>query len=221
MLFRSAPQLSAKLIVPGPSGAGKWAKVEVEVKNNGKSPLYRLRGELGSSNPRFDYQEVLFGLLKPGETAKRTIEVKIPAGLSARTDTLKMRFYSHTQDLNVTAAGQIALAGSPQPRLHLAMTFSDSRGNDGLLSAQETGTFRVRVTNVGDGPTGDANLVLKNLTGDEVQLVTTRAELRNLAPGQKRDVTFQVKALAESGEQPWRFQLELKEIGRASWRERV
>ena len=206
-----APQLGAKLTVPGPSGAGKWAKVEVEVKNNGKTPLYRLRGELGSSNPRFDYQEVLFGLLKPGETAKRTIEVKIPAGLSARTDTLKMRFFSHTQELNVTAAGTIALAGSPQPRLHLAMNFSDSRGNDGLLSAQETGTFRVRVTNVGDGPTGDANLVLKNLTGDEVQLVTTRAELRNLAPGQKRDVTFQVKALAESGEQPWRFQLELKD----------
>lgn len=206
-----APQLTAKLTVPGPTGAGKWAKLEVEVKNTGKHPIHRLRGELGSSNPRFDYQEVLFGLVKPGETAKRTIEVKIPNGLSARTDTLKMKFFSHTQELATTADGQIAIAGSPMPRLQLALAFADSRGNDGLLSPQETGTFRVRVTNVGDGPTGDANLVLKNLTGEEVQLISARADLRDLAPGKTREFTFQVKALAESGEQPWRFQVELKD----------
>jgi len=71
--------------------------------------------------------------------------------------------------------------------------------------------FRIRVKNVGDGPTGDANLVLKNLTGEEVQLLSTRADLRNLAPGQKRDFTFQIKANAEAGEQPWKFVVEIKD----------
>ncbi|MBU1069154.1 PDZ domain-containing protein [Myxococcota bacterium] len=205
------PSLTAKLTVPGPTAAGKWAKVEVEVKNTGKTPIHRIRGELGSSNPRFDYQEVLFGVLKPGETGKRTIEVKIPAGLSGRTDTLNMHFFSHLQDLKVSAAGTIAIAGSLQPRLHLSLSFSDAKDSDGLLTAQETGVFRIRVKNVGDGPTGDANLVLKNLTGEEVQLLSTRADLRNLAPGQKRDFTFQIKANAEAGEQPWKFVVEIKD----------
>jgi carboxyl-terminal processing protease len=205
------PSLSAKLTVPGPTAAGKWAKVEVEVKNTGKQPIHRLRGELGSSNPRFDYQEVLFGVLKPGETARRTIEVKIPAGLSGRTDTLNLRLFSHLSDLKVTAAGTLVIAGSPQPRLQLALAFSDSKNADGLLETQETGVFRVSVMNVGDGPTGDANLVLKNLTGEEAQLISTRADLRSLAPGQKRDFTFQIKALAEAGEQPWKFIVEIKD----------
>ena len=206
-----SPALGAKLTVSGPTSAGRWAKVEVEVKNNGKTPIHRLRGEMVSSNPRFDYQEVLFGVLKPGETMKRAIEVKIPNGLSGRVDTLNMRFFSHTQDLKVSAAGQIGIAGSPQPRLQVALSFSDAKDSDGLLAAQETGVFRIRVTNVGDGPTGDATLMLKNLTGEEVQLLSTRADLRNLAPGQKRDLSFQIKANSEAGELPWRFVVEIKD----------
>ncbi len=209
------PKLEATLKVSGPAHAGRSATVEVEVRNTGKNPVYRLRGQMISSNPRMDYQEVLFGLIKPGETMRRTMEMRIPSGISSRTDTLRLQLYSHMQDLGTAATGQIAITGSPQPRLELAMRFADSGGKqmevDGVLEAGETGVFHVIVTNAGDGPTGDANLVLKNMTGEEVQLISTRGDLRNLAPGQKREFAFEIKAQQESGEPEWRFVLEARD----------
>lgn len=203
--------LEASLTVTDNGRTSGWAKIEITIKNKGNSPVHRLRGELSSTNPRFDFQEVLFGLVKPGETVKRTMEVKIPAGLSTRTDSLELRLFSHMRDLNTTASTLITTGKMAMARLQVAAAFADTDG-DGVLAPGENGTFRVRVKNIGDGPTFDANVVLKNLTEEnEVQLNASRSDLRALAPGEAREISFQVKANTQTGTQPWKFRLEIRD----------
>ncbi len=203
--------LEARLTVVDNGRTTGWAKVDAEVKNTGKTPVHRLRGEIHSTNSRFDFQEVLFGILKPGETVKRTVEVKVPAGLSARTDRLELILFSHLQELGVKTSTLISTGKTATARLQVAAAFADKDG-DGILAPGETGTFRIRVKNVGDGPTYDANVVLKNLTDEnEVQLAASRADLRNLAPGETREIAFHVKANTNTGSQPWKFRLEIRD----------
>ena len=204
-------KLEASMNVIDNGQSSGWAKIAIEVTNKGQQPVYRLRGELSSTNVRFDYQEVLFGYVKPGDTVKRMVEVKIPAGLSTRTDTLELHLFSHTHDLGVKTQTVITTGNTTLARLQVAMKFQDENG-DGVLAPGETGTFRVRVKNVGDGPTYDANVVLKNLTEeDEVHIYASRADLRALLPGKTREIAFSVKANTQTGTQPWKFRLEIRD----------
>src|SRR5690606_22693492 len=50
--------------------------------------------------------------------------------------------------------------------------------------------LQVSVKNTGQGPTREATVLLRNATGDGVTLEKSRFELKNLAPGQQKELEF-------------------------------
>lgn len=177
-------------------------------KNTGKSPLYRVRAVASSTNPRLNFQELLFGYVRPGKQVTKRFAVKIPKGVSARSDNITFKFYSALKPLPVAARGKVVIKGSRLPQLALSYAFHDTRNSDGMLEPGEVGEFHVTVKNVGDGPTGEAKVMLKNLTGSEVSIEKSRADISNLKPGASISAVFKVRALRLSGDKFWKFKLE-------------
>jgi carboxyl-terminal processing protease len=188
-----------------------WAKVSVIVKNTGKNPVYRLHGVVKSSNPRFNFQEILIGSLNPGKTIKKIIEVRVPKGIASRSDKIKIQLFSDDKKIKGNASSKINIIRNKLPRLSMKYYFQDTTNHNGIMEKGEIGEFRINVKNVGKTATGDAKVVLKNLTGLEVEMIKTKFNIKNLAPGKEKSFTFKIKALKESGDQPWEFRLIVKD----------
>ncbi|MGM0596815.1 MAG: MXAN_5808 family serine peptidase [Myxococcota bacterium] len=187
--------------------AGDWLKVRIRVSNQGKSPVYRLRAVLHSTNPRLDNHEVIFGKLAPSSSLIRKTMVKVPQGVSSRTDTLKVNLWSHLEKIKGSTSTRLKIKGNPDPRINLNYRFIDKIKQDGILEKDEIGKFIVKVKNVGKGATGEARMTLKNLTGHQLDFIKSRAILSNLKPGQSRKVVFKIKAKELTGPKLWDLKL--------------
>jgi carboxyl-terminal processing protease len=187
--------------------AGDWLKVKVKVTNQGKFPVYRLRAVLHSTNPRLDNYEIIFGKLKPSSSLTHKTMVKIPQGVSARVDALKVNLWSHLAKIKGSASSRLKIKGNQDPRINLNYRFIDDINQDGVLEKGETGKFIVKVKNVGKGETGEARMTLKNLTGNQIDFIKSRAILSNLKPGKTRKVVFKIKARKLTGPKLWDLKL--------------
>ncbi|MBU1240094.1 PDZ domain-containing protein [Myxococcota bacterium] len=191
--------------------SNSWATMNLSFKNTGKTPVYRVRAVAKSTNPRIDFQEVLFGMVKPGQKLTRSVSVKIPKGVSAREDNVQFTFFSDRKPLGLVSRGHVTIVGSKLPKLTLTYRFSDTVRGDAMLEPGETGLFHVTIKNEGDGPTGEAKVLLKNLAGTQVEMVKSRFDISSLKPGASRNMTFKVRALRISGDLFWKFKLETKD----------
>ncbi|MBN2724201.1 MAG: PDZ domain-containing protein [Deltaproteobacteria bacterium] len=191
--------------------SSSWAKLQLTVKNTGKTPVHRLRAVIKSSNPRLNFQEVLFGMLAPGRESKKFIEVKIPRGVSQRTDYADAFFYTGHKKLSQKATAYLTINKAKNPVMNLSYHFKDLKNSDGKLEENETGEFHISIKNNGDGKCGESSLVLKNLTGSQVKMMNTRADLSDLAPGKTKNVVFRIKALKTSKDKNFQFKLVYKD----------
>ncbi|MFO0755734.1 MAG: MXAN_5808 family serine peptidase [Byssovorax sp.] len=67
----AAKDLEIKIETDRPNNevtAGEPMELKVTVKNNGKNPVYRLRGMTDSDNPYFDAKELIFGKIAAGQS---------------------------------------------------------------------------------------------------------------------------------------------------------
>ncbi|MBU1220483.1 PDZ domain-containing protein [Myxococcota bacterium] len=191
--------------------AGSWAKLELKVKNTGKQPAFRIRSELHSSNPRINFQEVLFGKIDAGKEVKKIVEVKIPDGVSSRMDYVKADFFSDVQKLKFKSDSTITVKGANNPSISMSYYFKDTIGDDGKLEENETGEFHVILKNTGKGKCGESSLILKNFTGPQVEMINTKSDLSKLGAGQTREIVFRVKAIKTSADEYFQFKLKYKD----------
>jgi carboxyl-terminal processing protease len=191
--------------------AGTWAKMEVSFKNLSETTVYHVRAVSKSSNPRLNFQELLFGKIKPNQTVKRKFEIKIPRGVSSRSDNVAFEFFSGTKKLKAKASGKLVVKGAKLPKINLKYRFVDTLKRDGILEVGEIGELRVIVKNDGKGSTGEAQVILKNLTGSQVEMVNTKVDISNLKPGKSKKFVFKIKSLNNIGDLYWKFKLVVKD----------
>jgi carboxyl-terminal processing protease len=196
--------------------AGQPMELRVTVKNNGKQPVFRLRGTTESDNPYFGSKELIFGKIAPGQakTAKAPLgwcevegrkfgstkprkgnekrSCKIPMDALARSDGLKVKFEAAGESEPAPVEIRPTVRALDRPLFQYAYQIADDRrGNgDGLLQKGEQVSMYLTVKNVGKGQSYETLANISNLSGDGLLLHAGRFDISNMKPGDVRKVVF-------------------------------
>ncbi len=178
----STPKLTLQAVEQKPAQAGESLTLTVEAKNEGKEPLYRVRGNTTATLGYFADREFLFGKIAPGEVKRFTVEVKMPKELQGRDDVVRV---SVVDDHKALAALDVPVrtVGLERPRFSYSLFVDDSNGKDtkgngdGLLQLGESVALVVGIKNDGAGAAEEPTALLKNLGGSEVFIETGRQRL--------------------------------------------
>ncbi len=196
--------------------AGEPMELRVTVKNNGKSPVYRLRGLTESDYPYFDHKELIFGKIAPGQTktakapfgwcdwegrkigsskphnpnAKRIC--KVPMDALSRSDGVKVKFDAAGGDEPAGVEVRTTVRALERPLFQYAYQIADDRqGNgDGKIQRGEQATMYLTVKNAGKGRSFDTQANIGNLSGDGLLLHAGRFDISNMQPGDVRKLAF-------------------------------
>ncbi len=196
--------------------ANESIRLEVEVKNNGSEPVYRLRATTKSDNPYFDQKELVFGKIEPGESKTATTPLswceiegrkvgstkpkakdakricKIPMDARSRSDGVMLHFDAAGGHTPPSAQIRPTIVALDRPLFQYSYQIADDiRGNgDGLVQRDEGVTMYLTVKNVGKGRSFETQANLANRSGDGVLLRKGRFDISNMMPGDVRRVAF-------------------------------
>lgn len=197
--------------------AGGAMTLRATVKNNGKSPVYRLHAVTESDNPYFDGKELIFGKIEPGKSktasaplgwcdiegrrpgstavlpkdAKRICT--IPKDAPSRADGIRLKFDSARHIELPQAELRTTINQLPRPSFAYAYQVADNgpqANGDGRIQRGEHVTMYLTVKNIGKGRSFETQANLRNLSGDGVSLQAGRFDISNMAPGDVRSVAF-------------------------------
>jgi carboxyl-terminal processing protease len=215
----SAKDLEVKIETDRPNSevaAGEQMELRVTVKNNGKNPVYRLRGMTDSDNPYFDQKELILGKIGPGQSksarahlgwcdfegrkvgstkpknpnAKRIC--KVPMDALSRSDGVRVRFEAAGGEGPAPVEVRPVVRALERPLFQYTYQIADDRqGNgDGRIQKGEQVTMYLTVKNVGKGRSFDTVTNISNLSGDGLFLHAGRFDISNMMPGDVRRVAF-------------------------------
>jgi carboxyl-terminal processing protease len=176
-----------------PVVAGSMLKLTGSVHNSGTAPLYRVYGVTSSDNPLLKGQEFMFGKVLPGETRTWDIEIKLPADMSSRADSVTLALGDHrgvTRDVSGVAFVHIAEQKHPRFAFNYRVDDAAHGNGDGALQLGEQVNLVVRVQNLGPGVADDVTVTLKNLSGKELFLDQGRVKVGKLAVGEEKNATL-------------------------------
>ncbi len=198
--------------------AGEPMELRVTVTNNGKQPVYRLRGTTDSDNPYYENKELILGKIVPGQTkvakaplgwcevegrkagstkpkdknAKRSC--KIPMDALARSDGLKVKFDAAGGGEPATVEVRPTIRALERQTIEYSYQNEDDRGRsdngDGRIHKSEHVTMYLTVKNGGKGRSFDTQANIANLSGDGLFLHAGRFDVSNMMPGDVRKVAF-------------------------------
>ncbi|HEY4241033.1 MAG TPA: MXAN_5808 family serine peptidase [Kofleriaceae bacterium] len=173
--------------------AGDTVTVTATVKNTGTAPAYHVLPRVQADDGQFEDTELPIGKVGPGETKTFSAQIALPKDSLDRLDRLGVEVReAHSAPAHVTPA-EVAIAAAPRPDFAYSWQLVDDGNGDGLVQRGEKYRLEVEVKNNGTGPTMDAAVVLRNATGDGVDLGKSRFELKTpLAPGETRHFEFPV-----------------------------
>lgn len=208
----AAPRLAVQ-VETTPAGAAleacTRAKIKVTVRNEGRAPAYRLAAHTESSDFAFRERELVFGLLKPGQTRSWTLPIEVP-DLPTRVDDITLRFADATQTAFPPHRFQLALSGAKRPVFAYAYQLIDDLegGNrDGRAQRGENVRLFVKVRNTGAGAALRTVTTLQNLSGVGIFIRKGRFVLERIEPGQSAAASFTLEV--EPGFREDSFKLEL------------
>ncbi len=168
------------------------------VKNTGQGPFHRLRAESKSKHALFDRREFIFGRVDPGTSKSFEVPIKIPRGVSSRTDDLRFTFFCEEGQPPPPYETRITTRELPEPVFGFSYRILDPEGNgDGLIEPGEKIDLDLTVTNIGAGKSFDTKALLKNSAGKDLFLEAGRGRitLQDIPPGQARHESFGFQVL--------------------------
>ncbi|MBN1612331.1 MAG: peptidase S41, partial [Polyangiaceae bacterium] len=196
--------------------AGQPMTLRVKIKNQAKTPVYKLRAITKSDGGYYDEKELLFGRVDPGQTVTREVPLgwcdvdgrrpgssapvpdgahrscKLPMDAVTRQDVVQLRFFAEGGEAPADALLRPTVTSVPRPVFAYAYQIADNRpGNgDGMLVRREGATVYLTVKNVGAGRSYETQANLRNLTGDGLLLHAGRFDISNMNPRDIRNVAF-------------------------------
>lgn len=176
-----------------PSGAvapGSIVTLTGTVKNDGAGPAYRVHARAHADDQVFDDAELVFGKIPPGETRTFTTRVEIPKDAIARVDRISFDLKEARGATATITPIEATIQAAARPTFAYSHHLIDEGNGDGLLQRREKHRMRVMIKNTGAGAAPETTAILRNASGDGVQLASSRMELGALAPGATKTVEF-------------------------------
>jgi carboxyl-terminal processing protease len=202
-------KVATSIVAAPPVDAGGTLKITVSAKNEGTTPVYRVRANSQATMGLFSDRELLFGKLDPGQSREVSVDMKVPKELQSRRDLVRFTFTDDARPLG-TLDVPVTIAGISRPRFSYALFIDDSRGGngDGLLQGGESVDLVVSIRNTGQGPSEEPTALLKNLGGAETFIETGRQKLDPLKPNGSGMARFAFKV--QEGRGPEKVDLRLQ-----------
>jgi carboxyl-terminal processing protease len=227
---------------PGDTGrAGEELQLSVTVKNTGTSPVYQLHAVAKSDTGYFDERELIFGKVAPGESKTATAPFgfcqpegrkpgsttpvqdltkrvcRIPFDADTQQDAVRVELSAGATRLPTVHEIRPTIQSLPRPLFAYSVQVVDNRAanQNGQLERGEGATAYLRIKNIGEGATRDAQANLRNLTGEGLLLRAGRFDLGVMKPGEERDVefTFDVLRALEGSEVRLQLSVSDAELG--------
>ena len=183
--------VSISTLPKGNVKAGDIVSVTATVKNTGTGPAYRVLPRLHTDDNTFDDTELPIGRVLPGETKMFTAKVKVPKDAFDRVNRLGLEVKEQRNAPARITPAELHVEAAPRPVFAYAYQLLDDGNGDGLVQRGEKYRLQLQIKNTGLGSTQDAQVILRNATGDGVVLSKSRLELKDtLAPGQIKELEF-------------------------------
>jgi carboxyl-terminal processing protease len=197
-----APALTAAIDVT-PGGelvAGAEVTLTGTVSNTGAGAAWRVHARVKSADPVFDDTELVFGKIGPGETKTFTAKVRLPEDGANRVDRLTFEIVEGRNQTVTATPVELRVVAVARPTFAYSYQLID--GGDGLVQKTEDQRLRVTIKNAGLGIATETTAVLRNASGDGIELASSRHEIGKLAPGETKTIEFDftVTKLLEGGE---------------------
>lgn len=177
--------------------AGDELAVTATVKNVGTKAAYRVLPRIQTDDRVFDDVELPVGKVGPGETKTYSTKIKLPQDALDRVDRLGLEVREANNAPSKVIPGEIHIAAAARPVFAYAWQLVDEGNGDGLVQRGEKYHLRVSIKNTGDGPsTTDAQVVLRNASGDGVDLDKSRFDIGVLPPGKIKEIAFPLATTA-------------------------
>ncbi len=174
----------------GPIAAGAVVTLTGTVKNDGAGAAYRVHARAHADDPVFDDAELVFGKIPPGESRTFVTRVEMPKDAIARVDRVSFDLKEARGATVVVAPIEAAIAAAARPTFSYSHHLVDEGNGDGLLQRREKHRLRVLIKNTGTGAAPETTAILRNASGDGVQLSSSRMEVGALAPGATKTIEF-------------------------------
>jgi len=170
--------------------AGTDIAITATVKNTGTGAAWRVHPRIQADDNVFQDVELPIGKVGPGETKTFTAKVKVPLDAIDRTDRLGIELREARNAPARVLPAAVKIESLPRPTFAYSWQLVDEGNGDGLVQRGEKYKLLVTVKNTGQGPATEATALLRNATGDGVILDKSRFEMKELAPGQQKDIEF-------------------------------
>jgi carboxyl-terminal processing protease len=190
--------------------AGDTLEMKVTVKNEGETPVYRLRAWTESeSNPLLDRKEFLLGHVAPGATKSWTVPVELPRSLSPRRDPVVLKFEDAAGSQIDDVFAEIDIASLPKPRFAYSWQVVEKGGNSSGLPHPGSKLEPPRdIRNLGKGPSSDTTFAsIKNKGNEKIFIEKGRWKVGELAPGASTTARFELELKEGYGEDSMPLQL--------------
>lgn len=172
--------------------AGDMVSVTATVRNTGTGPAYRVLPRITGDDQLFEDSELPIGKVNPGETKTFTAKMQVPKDSLDRVDRLGLEVREARNATTRVTPTALRIEAAPRPVFAYAYQLIDEGNGDGLVQRGERFKLQVQVKNTGAGPTQDAEVMLRNATGDGIVLDKSRVSLKDtpLLPNQVKDLEF-------------------------------
>ncbi len=174
--------------------AGDTIKLKGSITNLGTSPAYRVLAKVISESYIFNDVELAFGKIEPGQTRQWTTQLQVPE--TALNGLIVARFAISGDGIQSAQATplRVRIEAADRPVFSYAHQLIDLGNGDGLVQPGESFKLRVTVENTGTGTAKETSAVLRNASGDAINLKKARFELGELKPGNQKTVEFEFAA---------------------------
>ncbi len=179
--------LTVTMAATPPLAAGVESTVRVTVRNNGATPLFRVRGRLEATG-LLSHKSLVFGRIDPGDEQTWEVRVDVPKGVHTQRIAAHARLFDDFGEISRLGPVQFAVEGAPRPRLAYAV---DIRATDD----ENVLDLLVRITNRGSAALEDFRVRLEHPRNGDFEIIEGMAELEAIPPGAVETRTFRVRLL--------------------------
>ncbi len=170
---------------------GEEVAVTATVKNNGAAAAYRVLPRIQAEDGVFEDVELPIGKVLPGETKTFTAKLKLPMDAVDRVDRLGLEIREARNAATKVTPAEVHIEALPRPVFAYAWQLVDDGNGDGLIQRGEKYHLQVSIKNTGTGKsTKDSQVILRNATGDGVDLDKSRFDIGVLEPGAIKQFDF-------------------------------
>lgn len=204
--------------------SGERESVQIAVTNTSKSTLYRV-GAVVTENDVLEGREFLIGRLQPGQTKRASVDINLVDGYPGEYAPVAFEIRDSGDRVLGVAAAEATIEGRPLPRYSWSWSVDEATGGDGdgIAEVGEILTLPVKISNVGEGWSGQLFARLKNHSHRALDILDGTLEPGSLRTIQgesckevSRDTGCQLR-LAPGETWTGEFRVELKEEPEGGW----